>query len=180
MKKILVMIFALASALMADGFIIGADAGYGKVDSDLTISIPGDSVSLESNTNSKSLTVKAGYETSDYRLLGYVSTESYSDDVVVYNEGSATSVGAELDIVFDKFYAGVALGAGSKDFDTEDINFKDIGIKAGLIAELNESMNFEASIGYKWRNYDSYDIAPFTLDLDEKIIGITVGLSFNL
>lgn len=170
-----------AAALMADGFVIGGDFNYGKVSSDLTASIPGASASITQNTNTKGVGLKAGYQIDDVRIMATINSEKYSDDLVVSGEGSLVSYGVEADYIIDNtFLVGITLAKGSKDFGGTDIDFTDVGFKAGATVEQNEGLSVEAGLYLKNRGYDSYTESGITLDLDERVVGLYVGLSFNL
>ena len=179
MKKLLAAFMALAAVANA-GAIVGANVSYSNVDSELTASAGGVSESYTVDTKSKGLTLKAGYEYEEVRVLGYVSSEYYSDDVVVYNEGNAITIGAEADYLIDDLYVGAFIGSGYKDFYGTDIDFIDVGLKIGGTHELSEGLDIEAGVEFKKRSYDNYNYSGTNLDLDEKLIGVFIGLNFNL
>ena len=180
MKKLIVALMAMAAVASADGFVVGTELNYGKVSSDLTASIPGASASDSADTKTIGFAVKGGYQFDDIRVYGVVTSEKYKDDMVVVNEGNAVSIGAEVDYMIENVFIGATLARGSKDFDGTDIDFTDIGVRLGGSFELGTDSNIEAGVYYKKRGYDSYVWDGVTLDLDDKIIGVFVGVSFNL
>lgn len=169
-----------AAALMADGVVVGAELLYGKVSSDLTLSIPGYSESYSADTKTIAVAAKVGYQFDAVRVMGVVTSEKYKDDMVVYNEGSLVSIGAEVDYLIDNIFIGAVAAKGQKDFDGTDIDFIDYGARVGGIFKLGTDANLEAGIQYKVRNYDNYNYMGADLDLGDKIIGVFVGVSFNL
>ena len=175
MKKLFLLVLVMAASLFADGLVVGGEFGYAKVNSELTTNIG----SAEGDTKSKSLTGKLGYSFGDARVLGYVTSEKYNDDMVVYNEGSLISYGAELDYVQENLFIGAILGVGSKDFDGTDVDFIDYGARVGYIHQIDNA-NIEIGVQYKIREYDSYQFGAVTLDLEDEIIGLFIGINFNL
>ena len=169
-----------AAALMADGVVVGGEMLYGKVSSDLTASIPGYSESYSADTKTIGFAVKGGYQFDSIRVLGVVTSEKYKDDMIVANEGSLVSIGAEVDYIIDNMFIGAVAAKGSKDFDGTDIDFTDFGARIGGVFELGTDANLEAGVQYKVRSYDSYNYSGVNLDLDDKILGVFVGVSFNL
>lgn len=173
MKKVIVALMALVALVSADGIVAGVELGYGKVNSDLTVT-PGGSISQDTKT--LAVTVKGGVQVDELKLMGYLTSEKYSDDMVVFNEGNLISYGLEANYALTKeVFVGLSIGQGYKDFDGIDIDFKDIAIKGGMTVDM-----FEVGLQLKKRTYDSYNLSGFQLDMDDTIVGVFVGLSFNL
>ena len=118
MKKIILSLMVMVGVAAADGFVLGGEVGYAKINSELSTNIG----SAKGDTKSKSITGKVGYSFGDIRALAYITSEKYDDDMVVINEGNLLSYGAEVDYVQDNLYVGAILGTGSKDFDGTDID----------------------------------------------------------
>ena len=180
MKKIILALMVFAGIASADGFVVGSELTYGKVDSDLTASLGGASASVSGDTKSIGVAVKGGYEFDAVRVLGTITSEKYKDDMVVDNEGNAVSYGVEVDYMIDNLFIGGMLATGSKDFDGTDIDFDDVGVRVGGVFDIGNDANLEVGVQYKDRRYDSYTLSGITLDLDEKIVGVFVGVSFSL
>jgi len=180
MKKLIVALMAMAVVASADGFVVGTELNYGKVDSDLSASAGGVSASASDDTKTIGFAVKGGYEFDAIRVLGVITSEKYKDDMITNNDGNAVSIGAEVDYMIENVFIGATLSTGEKDFDGTDIDFTDIGVRLGGAFELGTDANLEAGVYYKKRDYDSYVWDGVTLDLDDKIIGVFVGVSFNL
>ena len=180
MKKIIIALMVFAGIASADGFVVGTELTYGKVDSDITLSVPGTSASVSSDTKSVGFAIKGGYQVENIRLMGVLTSEKYSDDVVVLGEGNAVSIGAELDYMVENVFIGVTLATGTKDFNAVDIDFTDVGLRVGAAIDINPDINLEGGVQYKKRSYDSYNYSGVDIGLDEKIIGIFIGLNFNL
>jgi hypothetical protein len=180
MIKVIMSLLVAASAVLADGFVVGGDFSYSRVGSELTLSIPGYSESYSDSTKTTGFTARGGYQFDAVRVMGFVTSEKYSDDVVVYNEGNAASVGVEVGYMLDGAFIGVLAAKGSKDFDGTDIDFTDYGVRVGATVELGTDANLEAGVQYKIRGYDSYNYSGVDIDLDEKVLGVFVGVSFNL
>ena len=170
----------VCASVFADGFVVGTEITYGKDSSDISASVPGASASVSTDTKSIGFAVKSGYQFDAVRVLGVVTSEKYKDDVIVFNEGSAVSIGAEVDYMIDNLFVGGMLASGSKDFSGVDIDFTDVGVRAGGLFDLSEGVTLEAGIQYKKRGYDSYVYEGVTIGLDEKIVGLFLGVSFNL
>jgi len=179
MKKLIVALMAMAVVASADGFVVGTELNYGKVDSELTASgaVTG---SASDDTKTLGVAVKVGYQFGDVRVLGVITSEKYKDDLITYNDGNAVSYGAEVDYVVNNAFIGATVATGEKDFDGTDIDFTDVGVRVGAGAELGEDSTIEAGLYYKKRNYDSYTESGITLDLEDDIVGLFVGVSFNL
>ena len=180
MKKIILALMVFAGIASADGFVVGTELTYGKVDSDLTASVGGSSIEVSGDTKSIGFALKGGYEFDAVRVLGTITSEKYKDDMVVTNEGSAVSYGVEVDYMIDNLFICGMLATGSKDFDGTDIDFNDVGARVGGVFNVGENTNIEAGIQYKKRSYDSYTLSGINLDLDDKIVGVFIGLSFSL
>jgi len=180
MKKIILAIMLSVSALMADGVVVGAELLYGKVDSDLTASAGGASASVSDDTKTVAFSAKAGYQFDAVRVMGVLTSEKYKDDMMVDNEGSLVSLGVEADYLINNLFIGAVAAKGQKDFDGTDIDFVDYGARVGGIFELGTDVNLEAGIQYKVRDYDNYNYMGVDLKLDDKIVGVFVGVSFNL
>lgn len=180
MKKLIVALMAMAAVASADGFVVGTELNYGKVDSELTASSGGVSASASDDTKTIGFAVKGGYQFDDIRVLGTITSEKYKDELITVNEGNAVALGVEVDYMINDLFVGAIIAKGSKDFDGTDIDFTDIGIRGGISASINSNSNIEAGLYYKKRGYDSYTESGVTLDLDDKIIGLFVGLSFSL
>jgi len=97
MKKVILALMVVAASAFADGFVVGTELTYGKVGSDVTVSGPGGTASASFDTKSIGFAVKGGYQFDAVRVLGVVTSEKYKDDVLVMNEGSAVSIGFEVD-----------------------------------------------------------------------------------
>lgn len=180
MKKLIVALMAMAVVVSADGFVVGTELNYGKVDSELTATGPGGSASLSADTKTIGVAVKGGYEFDAIRVLGTITSEKYKDELITVNEGNAVALGAEVDYMINDLFVGATIAKGSKDFDGTDIDFTDIGIRGGISASINSNSNIEAGLYYKKRGYDSYTESGVTLDLNDDIVGLFLGMSFNL
>lgn len=180
MKKIILVLAAMAASVLADGFVVGTEILYGKVNSDLTASVPGYSESYSADTKTIAFAAKGGYQFDAVRVMAVVTTEKYKDDMMVDNEGSLVSFGAEVDYMVDNFFIGAVAAKGSKDFDGTDIDFTDYGARVGGAFELSSDVNLEAGVQYKIRNYDNYNYMGVDLDLEDKVFGVFIGLAFNL
>ena len=171
MKKIIVALTALVALASADGLVAGLELGYGKVDASLTAT-PGGSASADTNT--VAVTAKGGYQIDNIKLMGYVTSEKYSDDMIVAGEGRLLSYGVEADYMLDKAFVGLAIGQGNKDFGV-DVGFKDVAVRGGMLMD-----NVELGVQLKKRTYDSYDIGVAVLDMDDTIVSVFIGIGFNL
>lgn len=180
MKKLIMAIMFSVSALMADGVVVGGEILYGKISSDLTASVPGYSESYSADTKTIAFAAKAGYQFDAVRVMGVLTSEKYKDDMMVDNEGGLVSLGVEADYLIDNIFIGAVAAKGQKDFDGTDIDFVDYGARVGGIFELGTDANLEAGVQYKVRSYDNYNYMGVDLDLEDKIIGVFVGVSFNL
>jgi len=176
MKKILILLVALASIASAE-WVLGANIGYGEMEAEATYA----GNSAKADTKYTSLQVQGGYQWESIRALAFVGTDNYKDDMVVSGEGNANYIGAELDIIFpvnDKIsaYIGGSLAKGEKDFIIKDVEFDDKALKVGALLELNDDIQAEIAIQYKKREYNDY----IGIGMDDELIGIVIGLNFNL
>lgn len=180
MKKLIVVLMAMAVVASADGFVVGTELNYGKVDSELTASTATATASASDDTKTLGITFKAGYQFDDLQLFGTVSTEKYSDELITNNEGNAVALGLEADYAFNDMFIGGTIAQGSKDFDGTDIDFTDIGIRCGLSNSVDDNSDIQIGLYYKKRDYDSYTESGITLDLNDDIVGLFLGMSFSL
>ena len=173
MKKILIVLILMVATMFAEGFVIGGELGYGKINAEASYN--GNTATAD--TKYTSFAVRAGYEQDNMRLLGYINSDKYKEDMLVVGEGNAISYGVEFDLVSNMgLYAGVLLGTGSKDFIVADVDFNEYGVRGGYIYELSNSMQFETGVQYKQRDYDSYE----GIDMQDDLIGLYVGINFML
>ena len=180
MKKIILAIMAVFTLAQADGFIVGTELNYAKVNSELKASIPGYSETYTGSTKTLGIAFKGGYQFDKVKVYGVITSEKYKDYMVVENEGNAVSFGAEVDYMIENVFIGATLAKGTKDFNSVDIDFTDVGVRLGATADINTDIAIEGGVQYKKRSYDSYNYSGVDIGLDEKIIGVFVGLSFNL
>ena len=178
MKKIIFALAVFALGLHAE-VILGTDVSYSKANGDVTATYLGSSATEDYTDNLAALTVKAGYQFEAVRVLGYYSLEDYKESE------RSKSYGVEVDYLIPSdaktdFLVGLTVGKGELEGEGLDLGFKDIGMKVGLLTELNESLALEAGVQYKYRSFDDVVISGVTVEGDEKQLGVYLGLNFTL
>ena len=169
MKKILLVLAMFAISASAE-VILGANVGVGKVNAKSNLG-------TSASASGVSFGLNAGYQWEKVRALVFLNSDKYSEDMLVVGEGNAVSYGAEVDYRFtDKVYAGLLLAKGTKDIIVTDADFNDVGLRIGYTTPINDKLSFDGSLSFKSRAYDEY----MGIDVDEKLIGFTIGLNFTL
>ena len=187
MKKILILI-AMVATMFANGPVVGAEASYVKSNVNATLSFAGESVSDDYKTNTKGLMIKAGYEFSEIMVAGYYLKETYSEGPL--GDKNAGSFGVEAiymtPLQLDtNFFMGGNIGQGTldivaNDFGLSDVDFADIGVKAGVQKTINDNAKIEAGVKIVKRIFDDLNVAGVKLEMDETQVGLFVGIKFNL
>lgn len=157
MKKLL-MVAMLAGSLVASEseLVVGAELGYGNVSSDVSGMVNDVPFSHDVDTYTKSAKLKAGYQANYGRLLGYISTDSFSKSVTGQDEGNANAIGVEVDLfVTDSIYIGGLVGVGVKEFDGSNNNFIEYGLRVGNVFDITEGVNLDVGLQYKVQDYES-------------------------
>lgn len=187
MKKILILV-AMAVVVFANGPVVGAEASYVKSSIGATASYMGASASDDYKTNTKGLIIKAGYEFSEVMVAGYYLKDTYSEGPL--GDKNAGSFGVEAIYITPleidtNFFMGGNIGKGSleiaaNDFGLSDVDFTDIGVRAGVQKELNDTASLEAGVKIVKRIFDDLNVGGVKLEMDETQVGLFVGIKFNL
>ena len=184
MKKLLIV--ALMAVMASAGVVENTTVSYGDVD--VKVSISG--VEYAVDTKATSLKQEVGYQFESVQVLGYVQLDKYKEKVISDTESNAISYGIEADYIHavnDKLNLtiGCSYGQGHKDLGSQgDIagigraNFRDIGARVGM-SILLDSWQLNIGIDRKNRGYDSMMISGLSVNLDEEITSVSVGLGYR-
>lgn len=184
MKRVLILIAFAVSAFA--GVTTSTSVSHGNVEA--TAKAAGLSATYKTKTTS--LRQDLGYEWKHVRAAGYVQVDKYTNDVVADTEGNAVSYGFEVDYIkkFDNdfgFFVGGVYGLGSKDLGSEGeavgidkMTFTDAAIRTGVTYTL-DSWQLEAGVENKLRNYNDETVSGITIELEEEIQTLFVGVGYK-
>lgn len=187
MKRVLLLLVAMATLASANSFIVGVDAQRNFAKDE--VSTPNHDISL----NHKSVTarLKAGYQMDYFRGLVYIQKDRYTEDVLLEGEGDAKTYGVEVDFLIGAgkridLFIGATYGKGEKDMGYygellryDKLDFTDRSIKGGVIFPF-KSWQFETGLECKYRDYEKVTDGTYSITPEERIIGVFVGVNFSI
>ena len=178
MKKIIVLLTTLV-ALASAGVFTGAELSQSYVKGTATATSSTASASEDFTDRLTMGTLKAGYQFDKARLSAYYTLERYKES------GKSKSYGVEADYMYDignssNILAGGFIGKGTMDADGLNLKFKDVGVKCGIITDVNEAINLEAGVKINRRVFDDITFNGALVGGDETQIGFYIGIGFML
>ena len=186
MKKVILAIVLVIATMAQAGMVGDTSIAYGKVKAEA--SVAGYSASM--NTNVTSIRTDLGYDFGNIRTLGYIQMDKYSDDVISDTEGNAISYGIEVDYVHavnseTSVFIGGLIGKGYKDLGSQgdsvgvgSADFRDTAVRGGIIYDIGK-IDIKAGLEYKKRDYDTIVVGGYTVELDEAIQSVFIGIDYK-